>query len=124
MSGDARSTGARCMARSHMRRRSRRPATDSGSTPPANGRGFSRHTRGSARGSSDAGAVQPLMAESTPHKEARQRLRHALTRHLLATMAGVAGAGALLCVAFGQPVDWATRLALAAGFVALGGVAF
>jgi PAS domain S-box-containing protein len=64
------------------------------------------------------------MAEATPNKEARQRLRQALTRHLLAATAGVALAFALLFLGFGRPLDWAARLWLATGFLALSGVAF
>lgn len=64
------------------------------------------------------------MAEATPNKEARQRLRHALTRHLLAATAGVAFASALMFLGFGAPLDWAARLWLTTGFLGLSGVAF
>ncbi|MGN6528064.1 MAG: PAS domain S-box protein [Burkholderiaceae bacterium] len=64
------------------------------------------------------------MAEATPNKEARQRLRQALTRHLLAATAGVASASALMFLVAGAPLDWAARLWLATAFVGLAGVAF
>jgi len=64
------------------------------------------------------------MAESLPNKEARQRLRHALTRHLLAATAGVALASALMFLGFGSPLDWAARLTLATAFLILSGTAF
>jgi PAS domain S-box-containing protein len=63
------------------------------------------------------------MPDSTPHKEARYRLRHTLTRHLLAATAGVALASALMFLGFGEPLDWSARIALGAGFLALGGAA-
>jgi hypothetical protein len=46
------------------------------------------------------------MAEPTPNKEARHRLRQSLTRHLLAATAGVAFASALMFLGFGHPLDW------------------
>jgi PAS domain S-box-containing protein len=61
------------------------------------------------------------MAEASPNKEARQRLRHALTRHLLAATAGVALASALTFLGFGKPLDWAARLILATAFLVLAG---
>src|SRR5471030_3448360 len=64
------------------------------------------------------------MAEATPNKEARQRLRHALTRHLLAATAGVAFASALMFLGFGHPLDWVARLSLTTAFLGLGGIAF
>jgi PAS domain S-box-containing protein len=64
------------------------------------------------------------MAEASPNKEARQRLRHALTRHLLAATAGVALASALMFLGFGQPLDWAGRLTLTTAFLILAGAAF
>ncbi|HEY9023908.1 MAG TPA: hypothetical protein VIP05_06380, partial [Burkholderiaceae bacterium] len=64
------------------------------------------------------------MAESSPNKEARQRLRHALTRHLLAAIAGVALASALMFFGFGAPLDWVARLALTTAFLILAGSAF
>ena len=64
------------------------------------------------------------MVDPTPNKEARQRLRHDLTRQLLAATAGIALASALMFLGFGDPLDWAARLTLGAGFLGLGGVAF
>jgi len=64
------------------------------------------------------------MAEAPPNKEARHRLRQSLTRHLLAATAAVALASALMFLGFGDPLDWTSRLWLAAAFVVLGGVAF
>jgi PAS domain S-box-containing protein len=64
------------------------------------------------------------MADPTPNKEARHRLRHSLTRHLLAATAGVAFASALIFLGFGHPLDWVARLSLATAFLGLGGVAF
>src|SRR6201997_4487462 len=64
------------------------------------------------------------MAEPTPNKEARHRLRQSLTRHLLAATAGVAFASALMFLGFGHPLDWVARLSLATAFLGLGGVAF
>jgi PAS domain S-box-containing protein len=64
------------------------------------------------------------MAEATPNKEARQRLRHSLTRHLLAATASVAFASALMFLGFGHPLDWVARLTLTTAFLGLGGVAF
>ncbi|MEO5690013.1 MAG: PAS domain S-box protein [Burkholderiaceae bacterium] len=64
------------------------------------------------------------MAEPTPNKEARHRLRQSLTRHLLAATAGVAFASALMFLGFGHPLDWVARLSLTTAFLGLGGVAF
>jgi PAS domain S-box-containing protein len=64
------------------------------------------------------------MADPTPNKEARHRLRHSLTRHLLAATAGVAFASALMFLGFGHPLDWVARLSLTTAFLGLGGVAF
>ncbi len=64
------------------------------------------------------------MAEPTPNKEARHRLRQSLTRHLLAATAAVAFAFALMFLGFGHPLDWVARLTLTTAFLGLGGVAF
>ena len=64
------------------------------------------------------------MAEPTPNKEARHRLRQSLTRHLLAATAGVAFASALMFLGFGHPLDWVARLSLTTAFLGLAGVAF
>jgi PAS domain S-box-containing protein len=64
------------------------------------------------------------MVDPTPNKEARQRLRQDLTRQLLAATAGIALASALMFLGFGDPLDWAARFALGAGFLGTGGVAF
>jgi PAS domain S-box-containing protein len=64
------------------------------------------------------------MAEPTPNKEARHRLRQSLTRHLLDAMAAVALASALMFLGLGHPLDWVARLSLATAFLALAGVAF
>jgi len=64
------------------------------------------------------------MADPTPNKEARHRLRHSLTRHLLAATAGVAVASALMFLGFGHPLDWIARFTLAGAFLVLGTVAF
>src|SRR6201985_3099490 len=64
------------------------------------------------------------MAEPTPNKEARHRLRQSLTRHLLAATAAVAFASALMFLGFGHPLDWVARLSLTTAFLGLGGVAF
>ncbi|HEX4508810.1 MAG TPA: PAS domain S-box protein, partial [Burkholderiaceae bacterium] len=64
------------------------------------------------------------MAESTPQLEARQRLRHALTRHVLVASAIMGAAGALAFMGWSPSRDAAGRLTLAAAFIALGGAAF
>src|ERR1700753_2579878 len=64
------------------------------------------------------------MAEPTPNKEARHRLRQSLPSPLLAATAGLAFASALMFLGFGHPLDWVARLSLATAFLGLGGVAF
>ena len=64
------------------------------------------------------------MAEPTPNKDARHRLRQSLTRHLLAATAAVALASALMFLGFGHPLDWVARLSLTTAFLLLGGAVF